>query len=344
MITLQPELFEALDTPAGLQDALQNAIRLEHATIPPYLYALYSIVPGRNVESAELVRSVVLEEMGHMVRACNVLNAIGGAPVIDEPGFLPSYPGPLPGAVEEGLTVTLAPFSPRQVEDVFMVIEEPEDPLEFPTALAPTARQTIGQFYGLIRAQIIAAGEAIFTGRPDRQVEHDLGSDESIAVTNVAKACAAIDLIVEQGEGTPTTPLDEEDELAHYYRFAEIVNGRRLVRVPNPPPDAPPDELYSYSGEAIGFDPAGVQPVPTSPQASSWAAGTPARRACDTFNYTYTSLLRALHDTVNGTPSLLGAAVGLMESCKLQAIELMAMQLDDGSHAAPTFEYQPTNP
>ena len=52
MITLKAELFQDLNgTVKGLQSALQNAIELEHATIPPYLYALYSIRQNTNAKS-----------------------------------------------------------------------------------------------------------------------------------------------------------------------------------------------------------------------------------------------------------------------------------------------------
>ena len=40
----------------GLRAALQAAIELEHATIPPYLYALYSIRPTKNVRITNLPR------------------------------------------------------------------------------------------------------------------------------------------------------------------------------------------------------------------------------------------------------------------------------------------------
>ena len=54
MIQLKAELFENLNgTLAGLQLALQDAIELEHSTIPPYLYALYSLRQNRNVEIIE---------------------------------------------------------------------------------------------------------------------------------------------------------------------------------------------------------------------------------------------------------------------------------------------------
>src|SRR5579864_6264652 len=132
MILLKPEVFSTFDnTPEGLHRALQHAIELAHSTIPPYLYALYSLDPVRNATIYSLILSIVLEEMLHMSLACNILNAIGGSPVIDHPQFIPQYPGPLPGAVESQLIVPLARFSLDLVKNVFMVIEEPETPLSF---------------------------------------------------------------------------------------------------------------------------------------------------------------------------------------------------------------------
>jgi hypothetical protein len=64
MMQLKAALFEDLaGTLSGLQSALQNAIELEHSTIPPYLYALYSIRQDTNVEIAMLIKSIVVEEM-----------------------------------------------------------------------------------------------------------------------------------------------------------------------------------------------------------------------------------------------------------------------------------------
>ena len=105
-----------------------------------------------------------------MSLACNVLNAIGGKPVIDRAKFIPRYPGPLPGSVAEGLIVGLSGFTKAVVKDTFMVIEEPEDPLNFPVredmlAAAPP-RKTIGMFYDRIKKEIIEISKRrnIFTG------------------------------------------------------------------------------------------------------------------------------------------------------------------------------------
>ncbi len=56
------------------------AIKLEHATIPPYLTALYSIKPDprkSNHDSYNIIRAVAVEEMLHLTLAANLLNAVG---------------------------------------------------------------------------------------------------------------------------------------------------------------------------------------------------------------------------------------------------------------------------
>ena len=72
----------------SLREHLQWAIELEHATIPAYLCALYSIKSGSNLEAVELISSVVIEEMLHLTLAANLLNAVGGEPRLDIPRML----------------------------------------------------------------------------------------------------------------------------------------------------------------------------------------------------------------------------------------------------------------
>jgi hypothetical protein len=348
MIFLTSKVAVNLDgTLPGVRRALQQAIELEHATLPTYLYALYSIKPDTNQQIASLVLSVVMEEMLHMALACNILNAVGGHPVIDKPDFIPPYPGPLPGGVESGLQVPLSPFSLNLVKEVFEVIEEPEEPLQFPLksfALIAQSPLTIGQFYARIKQSIIdlSKKENIFTGNPSYQLTHGFPSSELIAVHDVVTASSAIDTIVEQGEGTHTSPLDSQHELAHFYRYEEIVKGWELVPNPTPPPD------FHYAGASIPFDEDGVYPVITNPRVFGYAPGSAAAINNDTFNYTYTSLLKTLHAVFNGQPSQLIAAIGLMESLKQMAFAMMsaipAGPAKPGFNAGPSFEYAPTNP
>ena len=222
---------------------------------------------------ADMLRSVVLEEMTHMGLAANLLNAVGGSPVIARPGFVPAYPGPLPGTVGGDLEARLDRLSLDLVENVFMRIEEPEDPLVFRSeSAAATGPLTIGEFYAAIADQLRTVGSAAFVGDPARQVTHELGQEGLIAITDLDSALAAIHTIVEEGEGTQQSPLDREGELAHYYRFAEIKHRHRLVPIPDAPPDAPPDQLFSYTGTPSKSRP------PASGPCAAIRGCTPTRR------------------------------------------------------------------
>ncbi|MGI8776507.1 MAG: ferritin-like domain-containing protein [Acidimicrobiales bacterium] len=149
--------------------------------------------------------------------------------------------------------------------------------------------------------------------------------DNSIVVVDVDSACQAIDTVIDQGEGTRTEPLKVVGTgYAHYYRFAEIVNGGLLVPNPDAGPATPPDQRYVYDtvNHPLPFDATGVYGVPTNPAA--YAPGSVGEVANDNFNYTYTSLLKVLHHAVNGEPKLLDSALGLMMSLRQQAMDMMS--------------------
>jgi hypothetical protein len=324
-----------LGTQQEVQEALQYAIELEHATIPPYLTALYSLQPGPNDKIAGLLKGIVFQEMQHMALAANILNAIAGEPLINSPDFVPKYPGGLPFHIGDRdgrqFEVPLKAFSLDLVENVFMRIEEPDHPIDFPVnthlfALTQLKFRTIGEFYRAVRG---ALDPKWFTGDRGRQVSGIVNP-----VYALKDAQAAIDLIVEEGEGTTTSPLQGMgDELAHYYRFAEIFHQHMLV------PDSTVPEGYSYSGPPIPFASDGVLPIIANPSSALYPPNSIARVASDTFNTYYSDLLRALHITFNGRPDYLNTAVGLMFDLKLQAIKLMNIPLGGGTNAAPCYEY-----
>ena len=252
MILLQQSMLDGLTGDdirvEKIREKLQAAIELEHSTVPLYLYALYSLDPAKNGEIVSIIRSVVVEEMLHMTLASNVLNAIGGSPRLDDPKFIPTYPGPLPGGVEKQLTVQLAPFSMAQLE-TFLTIEEPQDPLNFKLAAAQGDGITIGDFYRHIAKAIAKLGPSIFVPGPHNQVGPDL-VEEFVVVTDVASAGQAITTIVEQGEGTSKTPLEIVGKgYAHYYRFMQIKKHYLLE---------PKGDSFAYDGPPVPFDPAGV--------------------------------------------------------------------------------------
>jgi hypothetical protein len=347
MIFLKSSLLTDLQAGGldGLKHALQQAIQLEHATIPPYLYALYSLgTDPLNATVASIIQSVVSEEMLHMTLACNILNAVGGQPVIDSPTFIPTYPGPLPGGVEGGLTVHIAPFSIDLIKNTFMVIEEPEDYEKFPVkpklaALQATTKPlTIGQFYMAIIDQIKELGPDIFTGDPSLQVRPPF--PEGGIVTDEASAIAAIKLIIDQGEGSDPakSPLENgpDSALSHFYRFSEIAEGLALIADPSE------SKGWSYSGSEIKAN-GPIAPVSADPSADRYPLGTAERHAMDNFNYTYTSLLKGLHQLFNGNPNTFSRTLGAMMSLRQQALDMMAGTNLHGP-IGPSFEYQPVNP
>ena len=329
MLLVQPK---PLDTQQQVQDALQYAIQLEHATIPPYLTALYSLKPGTNEAIASLINGIVYQEMQHMALVANVLNAIGGHPRIDQPGFIPRYPGALPFHIgdRDGSTfeVTLQRFSLDLVRQIFLRIEEPDEPLIFPVgtrafALNEQRYRTIGDFYRAIGKELKADW---FAGDRARQVSGVVNP-----IYSLQDAQDAIGLIVEQGEGSTKSPLiGNNEELAHYYRFAEIWHGRTLER---------DGSSFSYSGPPIPFDESGVWPIIANATSALYPARSSARFESDAFNQIYSNLLRGLQTTFNGQPGHLDTSIDLMLDLKNQGIKLMSTPLADGICAAPSFEF-----
>lgn len=324
---------------ASLQLALQRAIELEHATIPPYLTAYYTL-RGTSAGAAaarQILHSIFVEEMLHMHLACNILNAIGGAPAINTSDFIPKYPGPLPMGIggAHGLEVGIKRYSKATVQNTFMEIEEPENPIHIPVkptvaeAIAPTF-ETIGQFYTAIGTEITKQGQSIFTGDPARQVPG------ATIVTDVQSALQAIATIVTQGEGTPTSPADSPSEYAHYYRFEELFMGMRIVI------DATSPVGYSFdpNQKIVVDDVTDVTQMADNPRtvdmSSNWRAGQLANE-CDAI---YTKLLNALHIGFNGQPDWIhGNAVSVMFEFKNCIEELLQQQLASGLFAGPRFLY-----
>lgn len=323
-----------------LHEFVQSALELEHSTIPPYLTAYYTLRPGTNDDIAAAVRGVVIEEMLHMMIAANLLLALGGRPRIADPGFVPDYPTLLPMSVGDSLVVGLAPYSPALVRDVFMRIEEPEQPLEFPTGPAIAGDETfatIGQFYEALREKVVDLGEEAFVGDPLAQVVDRtwFPADQLFPIVDVDTAVRALALVVEEGEGTTRSPLDEEGEPAHYYRFAELSHGRRLV------PDVAVAGGFSFSGPTVPFDPQGVWPMPPNPKADHYPPGSRSRFMAERFADAYTRLLQALQQTVEGAPESLAAALGLMFELRLVAQETLATPDPSGRPTGLCFEYSP---
>jgi CDGSH-type Zn-finger protein len=336
-----------IKTVENLHEHLQWALELEHATIPPYLCALYSIKEGTNVESMEVIKSVFIEEMLHMALVANILNATGGKPKLDYPEFIKKYPTPLPHS-DNSFEVNLTKFSPESIE-CFLKIERPAD------ADAPSQDEgfkSIGQFYKALEEGLIylsnKIGESnLFVGNPEHQVTAEStyygGAGHLISVTDLASALEALDEVVEQGEGLDHDSVfdgdknmfhPEREEVGHYFRFLEIKNGRSFQ---------PGDTAKSGpTGDEFIVDWDKVHPMTANPRSIDFKDYPDIYNKLSTFNYEYSDMLRALEKSFNGEPKRLGQAVGVMFELKALATDLMALKTPNGENTVGvSFEYVP---
>lgn len=251
-----------INTPDDLREHLRLAIQVELATIPPYLFAMYSIEDATS-ECALLIRSIVAEEMLHAVLASNVLLALGGNPRFDTTELIPSYPGLIPHH-RPPLELNLEPCSLELVRDVFMRIEQPETRGPLPES---DDFETLGQFYHALEAGIVELSQThdLFSDpQADRQladpafyapVAYDAADSGGLSlVDNLESALAAIEVIVHQGEGLSTERWADPDhqELTHHHKLLQISNGTSslgAVRalLPNPRTIDYPEELRAVS-------------------------------------------------------------------------------------------------
>ena len=246
--------FSAVDTRDELLYLLTRASELEHNLACVYLYAGYSLKSdvnegGVNAAEAEAVRTwkrriagVAVEEMLHLAQVSNLITAIGGAPHFARSNF------PMPASTFPfGIKLTLEPFSQDLIER-FVCYEMPEEGILPPARSAEYAAmvqrvaagfdpseslrvqnsiepydidfKTVGEFYHKIESGFrCIPPDRLFIGDPKVQANPaylDLPK-ELIRVTDVESACAAIEMIVEQGE-SPTK--DHPD--AHFAVFDSI--------------------------------------------------------------------------------------------------------------------------
>jgi rubrerythrin len=313
-----------IDTPEDLQAHIELAIQVELATIPQYLYAMYSI-EDQTSESALLIRSIVAEEMLHTALAANLLLAVGGRPQFDSSSIMPTYPGFLPHH-QPPLRLNLVACSLRLIREVFMRIEQPEVHGAPPE---PDAFETLGQFYHALEEAIVKLSKQhdLFA-KP--QADHQLSDpgfyspvayDEADSggltlIDGVGSALAAIEVIVHQGEGLSTDRWADPShkELTHYHKLLQISEGvSPLGRVR---PLAPNPTTATY--------PDGLQPV------------------SDLFNACYRYLFLILAELF-GPLQDKSAAVGRIYDIMMRGLSglarfLVQQPVEDGHFAGPTFE------
>lgn len=303
-----------------LRTSLQQAIELEHATLPLYLTAAWSIESGQHVRS--IIDGIISDEMTHMGLACNMLVAIGGTPHINFAGFVPNYPCSLPGGVLPGLTLTLAKLTPGRVRDQFMPVERPARPAA--AAGKSATYPSIGEFYDAIAAAFQAVDPKLSTSR---QLSSPIGG-HVVVMKTLSDVLAAITRISEEGEGTHIGP-DSPDPtvLAHYYKFRTIYEGKQLIKTNG--------GKWAFAGPDIPW-----------PTAIRDMAEVPPGGYGDVtleFNCAYSQMLDALHDAwATGSPGSLNAGVAAMFQLEGLAAALMHKPLPGRpGNYGPDFRYLP---
>jgi nitrite reductase/ring-hydroxylating ferredoxin subunit len=345
---------------------LSEASELEHMLMLGYLFAALSLKTGASEgltgEQLEAVRrwervisEVATQEMLHLASASNLLTAIGGAPHFDRPNF------PQPAKYyPPGFELALRPFS-EQTMGNFVFYERPEGmdhdapelelareamPPLGPDVVVPYEQEfaTVGHLYRAIERGfehlVEKYGERqVFIGPPEAQAtQRYFWWPELVPVTDLASAQAAIETIVEQGEGA----RGDRHE-AHFGMFLRV-----LV------------EYLEFKERDPGFEPA--RPVvaawvrpPSDASMPDPALITDPTTAgvADLFNASYEVMLQMLgrffahtDETEEELQTLSGAAVGAMRLL-IKPLGQLLTTLPLGAQspsktAGPNFEFYRT--
>ena len=313
----------AIESVEDLRAHLGLAAQVELSTIPPYLFAMYSI-KDQECDAAKLIASVVVEEMLHMCLVTNLLLATGG-----EPDFgydsIPEYPGLMSHHTPD-LPLVLERCTRELVRETFMTIERPQ------TAGAPPeddVYETLGQFYAALEqaVDVLDGEDELFANhQPDRQlsdssyyspVEFDApDSGGLMLISDGASADRALEIIVDQGEGLSDERWADEShqELTHFYKFEQIASG------------------VSPIGD--------VWPVRANPKTADFPESV--ANVSRLFNAFYGLMFVTMTDLFSGEhdqEETIGRLYALMSVCMAPTARYLVQQpISDGEHAGPTFE------
>jgi hypothetical protein len=240
-----------------LWNLLMAAETLEHLIMCQYLYASFSLKTdpdeGLTAGQSEAVgrwrtklTGIAVEEMLHLALVANVMTAIGAAPRLARPNF-PRHSEYLP----PGVQFALLPFGEASLTH-FLYLERPEGmerldaagfapgappELAEPSEAMPRVQDfsTVGHLYrgimhGLSHLADRIGEHALFVGSARTQATPEVFRwPQLVTVTDLESAHAAIEEIIEQGEGARG-----DWRTAHYGRFLRIWEEYRQLREQDP--------------------------------------------------------------------------------------------------------------
>jgi len=313
--TLERKQIAPVETREELLYLLTSASELEHNLACVYLYAGYSLKTelhegGLTANELAVVRTwkrkiagVAVEEMLHLAQVSNVLTAVGGAPHFARSNF------PMPASTYPfGIQLSLEPFSQALIER-FVCYEMPEEGVLTPLRAAQYEDmrkrvaqnfnqaeamrilnsvepfdidfRTVGEFYHKIESAFHRIpSDRLFIGPAQAQANPrylDLPK-QLVQVTDVASACSALEMIIEQGE-SPTK--DHPD--AHFVVFDSI---RREYA----------DLCATAQREGRKFDP--VRPMISNPTTRGSGDASGANRITNPVAQELAGLFNSAYDTM----------------------------------------------
>ncbi|MFI0353354.1 ferritin-like protein [Actinomadura sp. 9N407] len=249
-----------------LADHLYVAAQVELSTIPLYLYSVYSMrVGGHSQWSAprgvlRTITGIAIEEMLHLALVRNLMVAIGYGDYITfyNPDFLPFYPSLMmfrhnPKDTDgHDLMLSLEPLSTSQVS-TFRRVEMPDHvdpsgqkPEEHPDA--PGQYTSLGAFYREIELGFEKLDRDIKWALSDVRKQYkrgfwnEFGNGKPIRVYDLATAKEALNIIIDQGEGTVRDHKRIQispgvDDYTHYEKFLRIERGEEGIGAGNGTPN-----------------------------------------------------------------------------------------------------------
>ncbi len=355
-----------------LHDYLYRGMQLEHATIPVYLTALYSLHPESNADAWRILRVIAIEEMLHLTLTANVMNAVGGQPDLTGKGFVPTYPARLPDG-ESDFLVPLQPFSEAAI-DTFLQIERPRKAPEPGKRMVPRSRAhdpqalqadkhldhlpvigplltvpgrpeeqfySIGEFYEEIihgitylEQEYRKQGKTLFTGDPARQVTPEYYYSGGGAIVPVTD--------LESCEKALQLIAEQGEGIGGgiYDGEGELAHYYRFQQMKIGQFYLPQDEPDHPTGPPVTIDWSAAYPVKRNPRLADYPAGSELRTAAEEFNTEYAAFLAMLTRAYTGQPQLLLKVVWQMFQVRDRIVRLVRNPLPGraGVNAGPTFE------
>ncbi|CAE6476664.1 unnamed protein product [Rhizoctonia solani] len=220
---------------ASLHEHLATALSIELHTIPLYLFAMYCIKVEQLNDVGDRARKdlagVLEEEMLHLALVGNILCATGGKPKLYGPNHTPIYPR------EIFYTPTKLHLWPPTTNAIkkFVELEKSSKPGRGNNrgpANIMSAYNTIGDFYHYLKEGIKKVHEkrkeALFDPSTfDIQfAKEEFFDDDMTQIESLDSAMKAINLIVEQGEGSEvaeqTSDAESKSHWAIFKRLQDV--------------------------------------------------------------------------------------------------------------------------